>query len=112
MSKISLESPFRHSGARFATCQIIFKEMYGTKFTSQICHPRTKPYTEEELHEAKLAMPRPPFAAILSMRTAGERRSAFKSQRKYKRIGLSPAQSMQTSVSTTCPIVAQITIIK
>ena len=27
--------------------------MYGTKFTSQICHPRTKPYTEEELARQK-----------------------------------------------------------
>ena len=42
MSKIKLEAPFR--SFRGKVCKhtdIIFKEMYGTKFTSQICNPYT-----------------------------------------------------------------------
>ena len=87
MSKISLESPFRHFRGKICKhAQIIFKEMYGTKFTSQICHPRTKPYTEEELaRQSKFSKASAAVREILSdaeQRATAE--SAFKSQRKYK----------------------------
>ena len=42
MSKIKLEAPFR--SFRGKVCKhsdIIYKEMYGTQFTSQICNPYT-----------------------------------------------------------------------
>ena len=50
MSKISLETPFKHFRGKICKhSDIIYKEMYGTKFTSQICHPRTSPFTANEL---------------------------------------------------------------
>lgn len=42
MSKIKLEAPFRSFRGKICKhTDIIFKEMYGTKFTSQICNPYT-----------------------------------------------------------------------
>ena len=50
MSKIKLEAPFRlFRGKICKHSDIIYKEMYGTKFTTQICHPRTSPFTANEL---------------------------------------------------------------
>ena len=49
MSKIKLEAPFRSFRGKICKhAQIIYKEMWGTKFTSQICHPRTSPFTANE----------------------------------------------------------------
>jgi hypothetical protein len=40
MSKIQLEAPFRQFRGKICKhSDIIFKEMYGTQFTSQICNP-------------------------------------------------------------------------
>lgn len=50
MSKIKLEAPFM--GFRGKICKhsnIIYKKVRQTQFTSQICNPRTKPYSEAEL---------------------------------------------------------------
>ena len=50
MSKIKLEAPF--TGFRGKICKhsnIIYKKLRQTQFTSQICNPRTKPYSEAEL---------------------------------------------------------------
>ena len=50
MSKINLEAPFM--GFRGKICKhsnIIFKKVRQTNYTSQICNPRTKPYSEAEL---------------------------------------------------------------
>ena len=50
MSHIKLEVPFM--GFRGKICKhskIIFKKVRQTNFTSQICNPRTKPYSEAEL---------------------------------------------------------------
>lgn len=42
MSKIKLEVPFQSFRGKVCKhSQIIFKEMYGTRFTSQICNPYT-----------------------------------------------------------------------
>ena len=42
MSKIKLEAPFRQFRGKICKhSDIIFKEMYGTQFTSQICNPYT-----------------------------------------------------------------------
>ena len=54
MSQIKLEAPF--TSFRGKICKhsdIIFKEMYGETFTSQICNPRTKPFSEAEFKEQK-----------------------------------------------------------
>lgn len=50
MSKISLEVPFTaFKGKICKHTNIIYKQLRDTQFTSQICHPRTKPYSEEEI---------------------------------------------------------------
>lgn len=50
MSKISLEVPFTaFKGKICKHTHIIYKQLRDTQFTSQICHPRTKAYSEEEL---------------------------------------------------------------
>lgn len=50
MSKIKLEAPFQSFRGKVCKhSEIIFKQMYGTRFTSQICNPRTKPFSAEEL---------------------------------------------------------------
>ena len=42
MSKIKLEVPFRQFRGKICKhSDIIYKEMYGTQFTSQICNPYT-----------------------------------------------------------------------
>ena len=42
MSKIKLEAPFRQFRGKICKhSDIIYKEMYGTQFTSQICNPYT-----------------------------------------------------------------------
>ena len=50
MSKINLEAPF--TAFRGKICKhskIIFAQRGQTQYTSQICNPRTKAYSEEEL---------------------------------------------------------------
>ena len=50
MSKYNLEAPFTaFSGKVCKHSKIIFKKVRQTNFTSQICNPRTKPFSAEEL---------------------------------------------------------------
>lgn len=50
MSKYNLEVPFTDFRGRICShSRIIYKKVRQTNFTSQICNPRTKPYSEEEL---------------------------------------------------------------
>lgn len=87
MSKINLEAPF--TSFRGKICKhsdIIFKEMYGETFTSQICNPRTKPFSQAELDRqekfrqaaaaAKTAMADPTTRATYE--------AEFEAQTKYK----------------------------
>ena len=50
MSNIKLEAPF--TAFRGKICKhskIIFAQRKGTQYTSQICNPRTKPFSEAEV---------------------------------------------------------------
>lgn len=50
MSQIKLEAPFTaFKGKICKHTNIIYKQLRDTQFTSQICYPRTKPYSEEEI---------------------------------------------------------------
>ena len=50
MSQVRLETPFTSFRGKICKhTQIIYKEMNGNRFTSQICNPRTKPFTAEEI---------------------------------------------------------------
>ena len=85
MSKIKLEAPF--TAFRGKICkhtQIIYKEMYGTKFTSQICHPYTgDPSANQTAQRTKMATA---IAAVdaLDATTKANYMAAFKKQSKYK----------------------------
>ena len=87
MSKISLEAPF--TGFRGKVCkhtQIIYKKLRQTNFTSQICNPRTKPFTEAELaRQAKFKQAAAAVKLILNDDTQRATAEAeFKAQSKYQ----------------------------
>ena len=84
MSKISLEAPF--NGFRGKICkhtQIIYKKMRQTQFTSQICNPRTKAYSADELaRQSKFAAATAAVKALTTEQKAVYA-EAFAGQRKY-----------------------------
>ena len=87
MSKIKLEAPFM--GFRGKICKhsnIIYKKLRQTNFTSQICNPRTKPFSEAEL--ARQTKFRQATAAVKAVYAdAGQRATAeseFAAQSKYQ----------------------------
>lgn len=87
MSKIKLEAPFTaFKGKVCKHTQIIYKEMYGTKFTSQICNPRTKPFSEAEVNrQTKFRQAAAATKAILADSTQRATAEAgFKAQSKYR----------------------------
>lgn len=50
MSKIKLEAPFRAFRGKICKhSDIIYKKLRQTNYTSQICNPRTKPYSAGEI---------------------------------------------------------------
>ena len=50
MSKINLEAPFQSFRGKICKhSKIIFAQRGQTQYTSQICNPRTKAYSAEEL---------------------------------------------------------------
>ena len=86
MSQVKLEAPFQHFKGKICKhTQIIYKEMNGNKFTSQICHPRNKPFTAEELaRQTKFktaALSARTILADQTQRAAAE--AEFKAQNKY-----------------------------
>ena len=84
MSKFALEVPF--TDFRGKVCKhskIIFKKVRQTNFTSQICNPRTKPFTAEELaRQEKFRQARAAVKALTSEQKA-EYATAFANQKKY-----------------------------
>ena len=87
MSKIKLEAPFTaFKGKICKHSNIIYKQVRQTQFTSQICNPRTKPYSEAEL--ARQSKFRPAAAAtktaLADPTTRATYEAEFKSQSKYQ----------------------------
>lgn len=87
MSKYNLEVPFTaFSGKVCKHSKIIFKKVRQTNFTSQICNPRTKPFTEAELarqnkfRQAAAATK----TALADPTTRATYEAEFKAQTKYK----------------------------
>lgn len=87
MSKFALEVPF--TDFRGKVCKhskIIFKKVRQTNFTSQICNPRTKPYSEAEL--ARQSKFRTAAAAtktaLADPTTRATYEADFKAQSKYQ----------------------------
>lgn len=96
MSKIKLEVPFQQFRGKVCKhAQIIFKQMYGTQFTSQICNPYTgDPSANQVAQRNKMANA---IAAVAAL-TAEQKTAyltAFKKQSKYKSFrGYAIAQEM------------------
>ena len=87
MSKYNLEVPFTaFKGKICKHSKIIFAQRGQTQYTSQICNPRTKAYSEEELarqNKFKTALTNANTAlADATQKAAYE--TAFKAQSKYK----------------------------
>ena len=87
MSKIKLEAPFTaFKGKICKHSNIIYKQVRQTQFTSQICNPRTKPYSEAEL--ARQSKFRTAAAAtktaLADPTTRATYEAEFKSQSKYQ----------------------------
>ena len=101
MSKIKLEAPFQQFRGKVCKhSQIIFKEMYGTKFTSQICNPYTgAPSEAQNTHRQKFATVR---AAVQTALADPQQRAAlqadFAKQSKYKTLyGFAFAKQFKTA---------------
>ena len=87
MSKINLEAPF--TAFRGKICKhskIIFAQRGETQYTSQICHPRTKAYSEEELaRQSKFRTAQANAKTALADATQkAEYEAEYKAQSKYK----------------------------
>jgi len=87
MSLFKLEVPFRALRGKICRhSKIIFAQRKGTNYTSQICHPRTKPFSADELaRQTKFA------TAIANAGTAmadpaqlAAYQTAFAKQKRYK----------------------------
>ena len=87
MSSIKLEAPFQAFRGKICKhSKIIFAQRGQTQYTSQICNPRTKAYSAEELaRQQKFA------TALTNANTAladatqkAAYETAFKAQSKYK----------------------------
>ena len=87
MSQIKLEAPFTaFKGKICKHTNIIYKQLRDTQFTSQICHPRTKPYSEEEIsRQNKFKTAAAAAKAIMDNPTQRATAEAdFNAQTKYK----------------------------
>ena len=87
MSSIKLEAPFQAFRGKICKhSKIIFAQRGQTQYTSQICNPRTKDFSEAELarqQKFKTAITNANTAmADATQRVAYE--TAFKAQTKYK----------------------------
>ena len=87
MSSIKLEAPFQAFRGKICKhSKIIFAQRKGTNYTSQICNPRTKAYSAEELARQQkfaTALTNANTALADATQTAAYE-TAFKAQSKYK----------------------------
>lgn len=87
MSKFSMEAPFNDFRGRVCKhTKIIYKKVRHTNYTSQICNPRTKPFTAAEL-ERQTKFRQASAATKNILADATQRATAendFKAQSKYQ----------------------------
>ena len=87
MSKINLEATFQSFRGKICKhSKIIFAQRKGTQYTSQICNPRTKAYSAEELaRQAKFKTALTNASSALADATQkAAYETAFAGQSKYK----------------------------
>ena len=85
MSKIKLEAPFQSFRGKVCKhSEIIFKQMYGTRFTSQICNPYTgAPSTAQVAQQNKIKTAAHAVKSLTPEQKAGYL-AQFKAQDKYR----------------------------
>ena len=87
MSKINLEAPFQSFRGKICKhSKIIFAQRGQTQYTSQICNPRTKAYSAEELARQtkfKTALTNA-STALADATQRAEYETAYEAQTKYK----------------------------
>lgn len=87
MSQVKYEAPFTEFRGKICKhTQIIYKKMRQTSFTSQICNPRTKPFSADELaRQQKFKQASAATKAILADATKRATAEAeFSAQTKYQ----------------------------
>ena len=85
MSKIKLEAPFRQFRGKICKhSDIIYKEMYGTQFTSQICNPYTGEPSAAQVAQKERFRQAKANVQALSTEDVAAYKEAFAKQRKYK----------------------------
>ena len=85
MSQVKLEAPF--SSFRGKICKhsdVIFKQMYGTQFTTKICNPYTGEATEAQVAARNKFAQTLNAIKALDEEAMTQYREAFKKQKKYK----------------------------
>ena len=79
MSKIKLEAPFRQFRGKICKhSDIIYKEMYGETFTSQICNPYTGDPSEKQVAQRERFAQAKANVAALSPEEVTAYKEAFK----------------------------------
>ena len=97
MSKIKLEAPFRQFRGKICKhSDIIYKEMYGTQFTSQICNPYTGEASEAQTSQReRFRQAKANVQALTSEQLLAYKEAFRKSPGKYKTLqGYMLAQEM------------------
>ena len=85
MSKIKLEAPFRQFRGKICKhSDIIYKEMNGTQFTSQICNPYTGEPSQAQVTQRERFAQAKTNVAALSSEEVQAYKEGFAKQRKYK----------------------------
>lgn len=88
MSKIKLEAPFQSFRGKVCKhSEIIFKQMYGTRFTSQICNPYTGAPSQAQVEQQNKFKNAQAAVKALSSQQRNDYIAAFKANPgKYKTI--------------------------
>ena len=86
MSKIKLEAPFRQFRGKICKhSDIIYKEMYGTQFTSQICNPYTgEPSAAQVAQKERFRQAKANVQALSTEEVAAYKNAYKKYPGKYK----------------------------
>ena len=85
MSKIKLEAPFRQFRGKICKhSDIIYKEMHGETFTSQICNPYTGEPSQAQVTQRERFAQAKANVQALSTEDVAAYKEAFAKQRKYK----------------------------
>ena len=86
MSRIKLEAPFRQFRGKICKhSDIIYKEMYGTQFTSQICNPYTgEPSEAQVAQKERFRQAKANVASLSTEEVAAYREAYKKNPGKYK----------------------------